>query len=899
MTAQATVAQLEAEPVTGLSEAEAERRALLHGMNALPAAPRRSTVALFLSQCTSPLVFLLLGASLLSLALRHVEDALVILVVVIINAAMGTYQEQRADRSMTALRQLSTTRVRVRRGGGSQIIDAANLVPGDLIEVGAGDAIAADARVVAAVGLQVSEASLTGESVPVAKSASAVSEATLLADRHCMLYAGTLATAGHARAVVVATGPHTEVGAIARLSEQAQEPPTPLERRLAALGRALLGVAAALFATLVLLGLWRQIPTGELLMIAISQMVSVVPEGLPIALTIALAAGMQRMAARGALIRRLSAVEALGATTIICTDKTGTLTRNDMTAAGLWIPGLGLHSLETRHPQPGQSGEGAQLPAAANEPRLRRLLRAAVLCNDARDSTETTLLDLAVQLGESPEDRRREAPRECEQPFEAEHRMMASCHRLADGRLLTLAKGAPETIFSLCAQGEAGIAAAEAAAEQMAARGWRVLAFAERTDARSNPAPAAPATPSGGNPEPLASQPLTPRSNAHPPITGGRINTTGLTLLGLIGERDPPREGVAEAIARCHAAGIRTMMVTGDHKLTGLAIARELAISEASSGIPGAAVDGLELERMDEAELRERMASVAVFARVQPAQKLRIVEALQAEGHVVAMTGDGVNDAPALARADIGIAMGASGTDVARAAAGMVITDDNFATITHAIEAGRAINANVRKVILYLLATSIDEVLLLMLALLAGWPLPLTAVQILWINLVTEGTLTLNLVMDPADPDAMRKPPVPADAPLLDRPMLIRAGLMGLTSAAAAFGWFAWGLNHGTEPAVLQTEVFTLVAISQWFNMLNCRSATASAFSPTLRSNRWLAAGLALSVALQLSVLYVPGIAAVFHTVPLPASSLAPIVLMASAVLWVEELRKVAVRRRL
>ena len=898
MTAQAALAQLEAEPITGLSKAEAERRALIHGMNALPEAPRRSIVALFLSQCTSPLVFLLLGASLLSIALRHIEDAVVILVVVIINAAMGTYQEQRADRSMTALRQLSTTRVRVRRGGSEQIIDAANLVPGDLIEVGAGDAMAADARVIAAVGLQVSEASLTGESVPVAKSASAVSEATLLADRHCMLYAGTLATAGHARAVVVATGPHTEVGAIARLSERAQEPPTPLERRLATLGRALLGVAAALFATLVLLGLWRQIPTGELLMIAISQMVSVVPEGLPIALTIALAAGMQRMAARGALIRRLSAVEALGATTIICTDKTGTLTRNDMTAAGLWIPGLGLHSLETRPAQPGQSGEGAPLRGAADEPRLRRLLRAAVLCNDARDSTETTLLDLAVQLGESPEDRRREAPRESEQPFEAEHRMMASCHRLADGRLLTLAKGAPETIFRLCTQDEAGLAAAEEAAEQMAARGWRVLAFADRTDAPSNRAPATTASPSEGNPESLASSPLTPLSKAHHPFTGCRINATGLTLLGLIGERDPPREGVAEAIAQCHAAGIRTMMVTGDHKLTGLAIARELGISGASTGTPGAAVDGLELERMDEAELRERMASVAVFARVQPSQKLRIVEALQAGGHVVAMTGDGVNDAPALARADIGIAMGASGTDVARAAAGMVITDDNFATITHAIEAGRAINASVRKLILYLLATSIDEVLLLMLALIAGWPLPLTAVQILWINLVTEGTLTLNLVMDPADPDAMRKPPVPADAPLLDRPMLIRAGLMGLTSAAAAFGWFAWGLNRGTDPAVLQTEVFTLVAISQWFNMLNCRSATASAFSPTLLSNRWLAAGLALSVALQLSVLYVPGIAAVFHTVPLPASSLAPIALTASAVLWVEELRKVAVRRR-
>ncbi|NBS65251.1 MAG: HAD family hydrolase [Betaproteobacteria bacterium] len=898
MTPEATLAQLRAHPITGLSEAEAERRALVHGMNALPEAPRRSVVALFLSQCTSPLVFLLLGASLLSLALRHIEDAAVILVVVIINAAMGTYQEQRANRSMTALRQLSTIRVKVQRGGRGEIIDAQKLVPGDLIEVGAGDAIAADARVIVAVGLQVSEASLTGESVPVAKSVAAVSEATLLADRHCMLYAGTLATAGHAWAVVVATGPHTEVGAIARLSEQAQEPPTPLERRLAALGRALLGVAAALFATLVLLGLWRRIPTGELLMIAISQMVSVVPEGLPIALTIALAAGMQRMAARGALIRRLSAVEALGATTVICTDKTGTLTRNDMTAAGFWIPGLGLHSVEARPPQPSQPVEGGTPPFAADEPGLRRLLRAAVLCNDARDSTETTLIDLAVQLGESPEDRRREAPRVSEQPFEAEHRMMASCHRLADGRMLTLAKGAPETIFRLCKQDDAGIAAAEAAAEQMASRGWRVLAFADRTDAGATPAPAAPASQPADHSASLAQTPLTLPSDAYQPITGSQINAVGLTLLGLIGERDPPRDGVAEAIAQCHAAGIRTMMVTGDHKLTGLAIARELAIAEAATDTPGAAVDGLELERMDEAELRERIASVAVFARVQPAQKLRIVEALQAEGHVVAMTGDGVNDAPALARADIGIAMGASGTDVARAAAGMVITDDNFATITHAIEAGRAINASVRKVLLYLLATSIDEVLLLMLALIAGLPLPLAAVQILWINLVTEGTLTLNLVMDPADPDAMRKPPAPADAPLLDRAMLMRAGLMGLTSAAAAFGWFAWGLNQGTDPAVLQTEVFTLVAISQWFNMLNCRSATASAFSPTLLSNRWLVAGLALSVALQLSVLYVPGIAAIFHTVPLPASSLGPIALTGSAVLWVEELRKVAVRSR-
>ncbi|MBN8510880.1 MAG: HAD-IC family P-type ATPase, partial [Burkholderiales bacterium] len=824
-------------------------------------------------------------------ALGHFGDAAVILAVVLVNALIGSLQEGRAERSMAALRRLSTLQVRVQRDGREQVLEARALVPGDLMLLAAGDAVAADARLVEQAQLQVAEAALTGESVPVAKSVAAVAEATGLADRHDMVYSGTHVTAGRAKALVVATGVHTEVGRIAGLTERAEEPKTPLELRLEQFGRALVAAALGLFVLVVLLGLWRALPLAEVLMVAISQMVSMVPEGLPVAMTIALAVGMQRMAARGAIIRRLSAVETLGSTTVICSDKTGTLTKNEMTAVALWLPAAGGAGRALAVQGIGYTPEGELLeqgrPADVQDPALHELLAAAALCNDAEllppedertawtvlgDPTEGALRVLAAKAGIDLARLRSAAPREAELPFDADAKLMATRHRLADAPRHVLLKGAPEALLRLCATDAAVLQAARAAAEGMATRALRVLAFGAVDDDALDAAAGFDAL-------------------------AGRVR-----LLGLVGQIDPPREEVKAAVAECRRAGIRPVMVTGDHKLTGLAIARKLGIAD--DGGRGAArasraVDGPELERMGEAELREALPSIAVFARVQPAQKLRIVEALQARGEVVAMTGDGVNDAPALARADVGVAMGITGTEVAKSAAKIVVTDDNFATIVGAVEQGRVVYGNLKKVILYLFATSMAEVLVLLLALLGGFPLPLVAVQILWINIVTEGTVTVNLVMDPPDGGEMRQRPVPRDDRLLGWPLLQRVLLMTPLIAGVTFGWFAWRLSTGVPEALVRTETFTVLAMCQWFNVLNCQSATASALGPRLLRNRWLAAGLSLSVALQAAVLYVPALNTLFHTVPLALESLLPLLALASCVLWAEELRKRVVRRRL
>jgi Ca2+-transporting ATPase len=864
----------------GLDAAEAGRRLSRHGPNTLPEPPPRPLWRTFARQLKSPLIYILFVAAVLAVGLGHHGDALVILAVVLVNSVIGTFQEGRAERSMASLRQLAALQVRVLRKEGELVLQARDLVPGDIVLLAAGDAVAADARLVDLAQLQVAEAALTGESVPVAKDTGPVPEAAGLADRRDMVYSGTHVTAGRARAVVVATGAHTEVGRIAGLTEGAEEPKTPLELRLEQFGRALVMAALALFVAVVLLGLWRDLPLVELLMVAISQMVSMVPEGLPVAMTIALAVGMQRMAERGAIIRRLSAVETLGSTTVICSDKTGTLTRNEMTAVALWLPdgrGIAVHGIgyvpEGEMRVQGQAVRGGDADAP-----LRELLQAAALCNDAEllppedervgwsvlgDPTEGALLVLARKAGIDLARLRGAAPREAELPFDADSKLMATRHRMHGAPRCVMVKGAPEAVARLCA-GDAALGAARAVAEAMAGQALRVLAFARLDD------------------DPLDAA-------AGFDALAGRAR-----LLGLVGQIDPPREEVKVAVAECRGAGIRPVMVTGDHKLTGLAIARELGIAREGER----AIDGSELERIGEAELRDVLPQVAVFARVQPAQKLRIVEALQARGEVVAMTGDGVNDAPALARADVGVAMGITGTEVAKSAAKIVITDDNFATIVGAVEQGRVVYGNLKKVILYLFATSIDEVALLMLALLAGYPLPLLAVQILWINIVTEGTLTVNLVMDPPGGDEMRRPPVPRDDRLLDRLLVARAALMAGTAAAVAFGWFAWRVSLGLPIEQVRTEVFTLVAVTQWFNMLNCQSATASALRGALWRNPWLVAGLAMSMLLQGLVLYAPPLNALFHTVPLPPGSLLPLLLLASTVLWAEELRKWAVRAR-
>ncbi|MDP3611881.1 MAG: HAD-IC family P-type ATPase, partial [Rubrivivax sp.] len=813
----------------------------------------------------------------------------VILAVVVVNALIGAFQEGRAEHSMAALQRLSALHVRVLRDGAEQVVEASTLVPGDIMLLAAGDAVGADARLVEQAQLQVAEAALTGESVPVSKSAGAVPQATGLADRHGMVYSGTHVTAGRARALVVATGVHTEVGRIAGLTTGTTEPKTPLERRMAQFGRALVVAAIALFVLVVLLGMWRQLPLSEVLMVAISQMVSMVPEGLPVALTVALAVGMQRMAGRGAIIRRLSAVETLGSTTVICSDKTGTLTKNEMTAVALWLPPGREITLSGIGYAPAGELQGTAdepAPCADTDPALQALLRTAALCNDAElvppdeertawtvlgDPTEAALLVMARKGGIDLAALRQHSPREAELPFDADTKLMATRHHEAALPRHVMIKGAPEAVLRLCeGVGDSGIdaairQAAREAAEDMARRALRVLAFAELDD------------------DPLD-------ADASFDALRGRVR-----FLGLVGEIDPPREEVKLAVAVCRGAGIRPVMVTGDHKLTGMAIARELGIAQEGDR----AVDGPELERMGETELTEALPHIAVFARVQPAQKLRIVQAFQARGDVVAMTGDGVNDAPALARADVGVAMGITGTEVAKSAAKIVVTDDNFATIVAAVEQGRVVYGNLKKVILYLFATSMAALLVLMLALLGGFPLPLAAVQILWINIVTEGTVTVNLVMDPPDGGEMKRRPEPRDDRLLSAELLKRVALMTPMIAGVTFGWFAWRLAQGAPEDLVRTETFTVLAMCCWFNLLNCQSATASALSGRLLRNPWLLGGLALSMALQVLVLYAPFMNTMFQTVPLAPAALLPLAALASLVLWIEETRKLIVRMQM
>ena len=877
--------RLSVDPALGLSAAEVARRQAAQGPNALPETPPPSSLRRLLRQFVSPLIGILGAAALLAIALGHASDAAVIALVVVVNALIGAWQEGRADRSMAALRQLATLQVRVWRDGAEQRVAARELVCGDILLLAAGDAVGADARLIEAAQLQAAEAALTGESVPVAKTVDAQPEACGLADRHGMVHAGTHVTAGRARAVVVAIGTDTEVGRIADLTTRAVDPRTPLELRLDRFGRTLVMAALVLFVLVLVLGLWRGLALAEVVMVAISQMVSMVPEGLPVAITIALAVGMQRMAARGAIVRRLSAVETLGSTTVICTDKTGTLTRNEMTATRLWLADGREWAVDGAGYQPSGALRG-DAPVQPGDALLSDLLCAALLCNDADllapedgersgwtalgDPTEAALVVLAHKIGPSiglsADTLRRDWPRQGELPFDADTQLMATRHRAHDGRWRVWLKGAPERLLRLCAGAvpPETVTAARTQAETLASQALRVLAF--------------------GVVE-LDGDAAT-RELSFDALAGQ------VRLLGLVGQIDPPRDEVRAAVAECRAAGIRTVMVTGDHALTGLAIARQLGIA----GPQDRAIDGQALERLGEAELRAVLPHVAVFARVQPAQKLRIVEAFQARGEVVAMTGDGVNDAPALARADVGVAMGRSGTDVAKGAARIVLVDDDFTTLVGAVEQGRLTWGNLRKVLLYLFATSLDEVVVLMAALLAGLPLPLQAVQILWVNIVTEATLTVNLVMDPPDGDEMRRPPTPSGAALIDRDMLGRLLLMGLTSAAVTLGWFAWRQAQGLPLDQVRTEVFTLTVLAQWFNVLNCRSARRSALQVSLLANPWLLGGLLLSVVLQAGVLFWPPLAGLFHAVPLSGPTLLAILGVASSVLWVEELRKWIVR---
>ncbi len=874
----------------GLARDEVVRRLAEHGPNTLPEAEHRPLWRVLLRQFASPLIYILFVAAVVAFAIGHRGDAVVILIVVIVNAVIGTFQEGRAERSMEALRRLSALKVRVVRGGQDEIIEAHDLVPGDLVLLSAGDAVAADARLLEAAALEAAEAALTGESLPVAKLLEPLPEDTSLADRRNMVYSGTHIAAGRGKAVVVATGLATEVGRIARLTAAAADPKTPLELRIHQFGRYLVVAAIVLFTIVVAFGLLRGLPFGEILMVAISQMVSMVPEGLPVAMTIALAVGMQRMAKRGAIVRRLAAVETLGSTSVICSDKTGTLTKNEMTVTALWLPGgRQIEITGAGYSPEGKLLEAGRELAANDDPGLRPLLEAVALCNDAQlmppddsdprwrplgDPTEAALLTLTLKGCLELDVLRREWPRRAEIPFDSATKMMATQHGHTNKTNRVFIKGAPEILLALCGRARSGgeVRPLEAgqrqqtltAANELASRALRCLAVAEADATEIDEAA---------------------------DFTQFKDKTT---FLGLVGQMDPPRDEVKAAVAECRDAGIRPVMVTGDHKITGLAIARTLGIARDGD----LAVDGRELEQMPEQDLRANLDRISVFAREHPAQKLRIVEAFQSQQKVVAMTGDGVNDAPALASADVGVAMGITGTEVAKGAAKIVITDDNFATIVNAVEEGRLVYRNLKKVILYLFATSMAEVLVLLSALFLGYPLPLAAVQILWINLVTEGTVTVNLIMEPPEGDEMKRAPIGQGEPLLNRTMLKRVALMTPAMALSAFGYYVWRLSTGVPLELVRSETFTVLAVCQWFNVLNCRSELKSALNFSIFKNYWLLGGLVLGNVLHFLVIYTEPMNRIFHTVPIPMAHFFLIGAVASLVLWAEEIRKFFVRRR-
>lgn len=877
----------------GLLPGEVGERLQQYGANELPEPKGRTLFSIFLHQFFSPLIYLLLVAAGIALFIGEARDSIVILIVVFLNAMIGAYQEGRAEQSLASLRRLAKLKARVLRGGQEQIIEASAIVPGDVLVLSAGDAVPADARLIEVSAIAVSEAALTGESLPVVKSIAKLSENTPLADRQNMIFAGTYITAGRGIGLVVATGVGNEIGKIAQLATAAVQPKTQLELRIKQFGRYLVIAAILMFCVVIGFGLLRGFPFAQIFMIAISQMVSLVPEGLPVAMTIALAVGVQRMAQKGTVVRRLAAVETLGSTSVICTDKTGTLTRNEMAVTLVFLPG---GQREIKVSGVGYAPEGFLMESELRlgpqlDKSLNKLFQAISLCNDSQllgpdatnpdwrivgDPTEGALLTLVAKGGLDPLAIRHQYPRTADLPFNSDSKMMATQHTI-EGKSIVYLKGAPEALIGLCdsfyelgevkALDESTLEGVQEAAKRMANSALRLLAIGFVQDTYID------------------------GSKGFAPFAGK------VTLIGLVGELDPPRAEVATAVRECQRAGIKPVMVTGDHKATGLAIASALGII--CNQDDAQAIDGQELDLLSDEILLDRLDNIRVFARVHPAQKLRIVEAFQRKGNIVAMTGDGVNDAPALVRANVGVAMGITGTEVAKEAAKIIITDDNFSTIVAAVSQGRLVYQNIKKLILYLFSTSVTEVVVLFLALLCGFPPPLAAVQILWINLVTEGTLTVNLVMEPAEGNEMERPPIRADQPLLDRAILSRMPFMVFSMTASTFGWFWFRTSEGIDASLVQSETLSVLAVCQWFNVLNCRSELQSAFSWSVFKNPWLMGGLVIGNLLHFAVIYWAPLSQFFHTVPIDAHQFFAIGLVASLVLWVEELRKFCARRRL
>jgi magnesium-transporting ATPase (P-type) len=881
---EAVLARLSAE-ADGLPAAEAAARLASHGPNALPAAASRSALRRFAEQFNNVLIYVLLASGGITLLLGHEVDAAVIFGVVVVNAIIGFVQEGKAERALEAVRSMLASRALVRRriDGRSQRleIDAAELVPGDVVVLTCGDRVPADLRLLRSKNLRIEEAALTGESVPVDKSVDAVGVQAPLGDRQCMAYSGTVVTYGQGTGVVVETGPRTEIGRIGALVSGVQTLATPLTRRLDQFARRVTAFVLAASAVTFAFGvLVHGFALGEMFLAVVGLAVAAIPEGLPAIVTITLALGTQRMAQRNAVVRRLPAVETLGSVTVICSDKTGTLTRNEMTVVEVVTPRRDVQVSGVGYAPAGGFACAGQALDQAGAADLMEFARCALLCNDAvlahadgiwtlsGDPTEGALLTLALKAGLDPAAERADWPRIDEVPFESEHRFMATLHHDHQrGVLRTYLKGAPERVLELCAAGGDGRpldrAAWEARIEQAARAGQRVLALAVREE------------PPGTD------------SLALERVTGG------FCLLGLAGMMDPPRAESIDAVARCRAGGVRVKMITGDHAVTAAAIGRELGLADER------ALTGTDLDSLDDAQLRSALARTDVIARASPEHKLRLIAALQADGHVVAMTGDGANDAPALKRADIGVAMGRKGTAAAREAADIVLTDDNFASIANAVAEGRTIYDNIKKSLLFILPTNGGQAAVIVLAVFLGIALPVTAAQILWINMVTTVTLALSLAFEPAEPGVMRRPPRPPSEPLITRPLLLRVVFVSALMMLGAFIAFEWQLGRSGSMEAARTAAVNVLVAGQVAYLFSSRRYVAHSLDlQALIGNRvalYASGGLVL---LQLAFTYAPPMQALFRTAPLDAQAWLLIVALALLKFLLIEAEKWLLRQR-
>ena len=843
--------RLKTDTGSGLTGRQAEQRLRDIGPNQLAPPKKKNLLVRFLAQLCDFMVLVLLAAAAVSFATSYWQhsgdyiDSVIILAIVVVNAVIGVVQESRAEHAIEALRRLSSPRARVVRGGREKVIDASRLVPGDLVVFKAGDLVPADLRLTEAFGLQAEESALTGESLPARKEAEAVLPAgTPVADCRNLLFSATAVTGGHGLGIVTETGMNTQVGRIARMIGSQEPPQTPLQRKLAQTGK-YLGIGALVICFLIfLMGLLQHVPPLEMFLISISLAVAAIPEGLPAVVTITLAVGVRRMAARRAIVRRMPAVETLGSASVICSDKTGTLTRNRMAVVEL------------------RSAGGVLKTGSAS---AARLLRLAALCTDCEvspdgavtgDPTETAIVR-AVSAQDYRADRKK-YPRVAEVPFSSGRKRMTTLHRMPDGRFLSVVKGAPDLLFPHCISG-----AAPEQNEGMASRALRVIGVAYRIfDTRPVRAEAA---------------------------------ETGLAFAGLIGLADPPRPEAAAAVATCRQAGIRAVMITGDHAATAAAVAMQLGMVKS----PREVVTGAELDRLDDAALARKIYDYSVFARVSPEHKVRIVRAYQSHGEVVAMTGDGVNDAPALRAADIGCAMGKSGTEVAKAAADMILTDDNFATIVAAVREGRGIYDNIRKTVHFLLSCNIGEILAVFVSFLMHLPLPLAAIQLLWVNLVTDSLPALALGVEPLDPAIMDRKPVRRGESIFAGGMtyniIVEGCLIGALSLLAySVGRVFFDLDPAS-PVIGRTMGFAVLSLSQVVHTFNMRSER-SLFDPGLAPNRKLVPATLVCAAMQAAVIAVRPLGSVFRTCQLSAAQWLAVALLSLLPLAVVEMEK-ALRR--